>query len=331
MGPLASIPKRLENGLPGSSKSNSFVDASGEILNNTPAHESEDEKPAKFLDAEHEKRWEISAHKKKLIMKVERKDFVKHIQNYDPEISDEYVFKNPVVYAAREAGIREKIFNQTGIHPNKLDIIRVSVSTKRAKLAWVSFKTAKTGSDIFRLAMQNGGSKDFNAFPHIPGKALKRHDAIVEILKRLQEQNSQLRYQIRLGTNDLEIRVKNHLPHDYRPYVKIELDSIDPNGEVPDWELTSNRINPFESLSKGNKRLAEESPEQQKARKKNRDVPEWRVGEFLWEFLEGTKTKPDYQNDDVELENLEEDETINPEEPEEEETEPAESVSNLDN
>merc|ERR1711954_532960 len=123
---------------------------------------------------------------------------------------------------------REKIFNHTGIHPNKLDIIRVSVSTKRAKLVWVSFKTAKTVSDIFRLAMQNGGSRDFNAFPHIPGKTLKRHDAIVEILKRLQEQNLQLRYQIRLGTKDLEIRVKNHLPTDYRPYVRVEINTIDP-------------------------------------------------------------------------------------------------------
>merc|ERR1711954_250614 len=312
--PRSVIPERLDNGLPGSSRSESFVDANGEKTKNTPVQESEDDKPAKFLDESQEKKREINVHKKKIIMKVERADFTKHIQNYDPEITDEYVFKNPVTYAAREAGVREKIYNATGIHPNKLDIIRVSTSTKRAKLAWISFKTAKTVSDIFRLAMQNGGSRDFNAFPHIPGKALKRHDAIVEILKRLQEQNLQLRYQIRLGQDDLEVRLKNHVPTDYRPYVRVEINTIDPNGEVPEWELSSNRVNPFTRLKKGNKRSAEESPENQKAQKKNKEIPEWRVGEFLWEFLEGTKTKPDYETEDVEVDELEEDDMTNVEE-----------------
>ena len=59
------------------------------------------------------------------------------------------------------------------------------------KLAWVSFESAKTVAEIFRLAMQNGNNRNFNAFPHIPGKALKRHDTIVKILKGLQEQNDQ--------------------------------------------------------------------------------------------------------------------------------------------
>merc|ERR1711954_161203 len=103
----------------------------------------------------------------------------------------------------------------------------------------------------FRLAMQNGSNRSFNAFPHIPGKALKRPDAIVEIPKRLQEQNLQLRYQIRLGQDDLEVRLKNHVPNDYRPYVRMEIGTIDPNGEVPDWELSSNRVNPSTRIEKG--------------------------------------------------------------------------------
>merc|ERR1711954_336624 len=106
-----------------------------------------------------------------------------------------------------------------------------------------------------------------NAFPHIPGKAMKRHDAIIEILKRLQEQNEQLRYQIRLGQNDLEVRVKNHVPHDYRPYVKIDLKTIDPNNEVPEWDLTYKRTNPFDKDVTGNRRRAEESPENQNMKK----------------------------------------------------------------
>merc|ERR1711954_329803 len=170
----------------------------------------------------------------------------------------------------------------------------------------------------------------FNAFPHIPGKALKRHDAILEILKRLQDQIKQLRYQIRLGTDDLEVRLKNHVPTDYRPYVKVEIKTLDPNGEVPEWELTTNRVNPFTKLDKGNKRSAEDSPEHQAARKKNREIPEWRVGEFLWEFLEGTKTKPDNETDDVNVDELEEVEETEIEVPVEE-ADTTETNSNLDN
>merc|ERR1711954_608928 len=160
------IPTRLDNGRP------------SEIINekeNTDTNENkDDEKPDKFIDKIHEKHWEINLHKIKLIMKIERNDITKHIVDYNPEVSDEYVFKNPIIYDAREAGVREKIYNATGIPPNKLDITRITISTKRAKLAWVSFSSVKTVQDIFRLAMQNG-SRNFNAFPHIPGKALKRH------------------------------------------------------------------------------------------------------------------------------------------------------------
>merc|ERR1711954_371444 len=129
---------------------------------------------------------------------------------------------------------------------------------------------------------------------------------VVEILKRLQEQNTQLRYQVRLGHDDIEGRLKNHVPHDYRQYVKVDIHTIDPNGEVPDWELSCKRVNPFEADSKGNERSAEESPENQTARKRNRNILEWKVGEFLWEFLEGTKTKPDYMTEDVDLDEMEE-------------------------
>merc|ERR1711954_254013 len=162
------------------------------------------------------------------------------------------------------------------------------------------------------------------------GKALKRHGAIVKILKRLQEQNTKLRYQIRLGQDDLEVRLKNHVPTDYRPYVKVDIKTLDPNGEIPEWELTTNRINPFTKIDKGNKRSAEDSPENQTAKKKNKEIPEWRVGDFLWEFLEGTKTKPDYETNDVNVEELEEVDETEIEVPVEE-AEATETNSNLDN
>merc|ERR1712081_82195 len=261
--------------------------------------EKEENKPERFISEDHEKEFEINYHKKKLILKVERKDFVEHMLDYNPEYTDEYIFKNPTNNVAVMAGVKQKIFNATGIPHHKLKITKVSISTKRAKLAWISFESEKIVSDIFRLATQKGGNREFNAFPHIPGKAMQRHDAIINILKRLQESNTQLRYQEQLGKGDIELRCKNHFQYDYRPYVKIELSMIDPNNEIPDWDLSYKRVNPCSqqtsiTLDKGDKRQAEESPENQKQKKKTRFVPEWQIGEFLWMYLEGTKTTPSY-------------------------------------
>merc|ERR1711954_337174 len=93
-------------------------------------------------------------------------------------------------------------------------------------------------------------------------------------------------------------------------YMKIKLDVIDPNEEVPDWDLSFKRTNPcsqpssneMNNLDKANKRQAEESPEQQKKLKRKKFVPEWQIGEFLWMFLEGTKTVPEYDAENLDLE-----------------------------
>merc|ERR1712081_62339 len=121
------------------------------------------------------------------------------------------------------------------------------------------------------------------------------------------------------------------MPHDYGPYVKVEIETLDPNGEVPERELSCNRVNPFDKGSKGNKRAAEDSPENQNSRKKNREIPDWRVGEFLWMFLEGTKTTPDYKKEDVNLNSLEETESEKDGEDAEEQSASAETDTNLDN
>merc|ERR1711954_201847 len=288
---LAPIPPRGESGRP--------VER-GEKGKESQDSDEEKDKPERFISEEHEREYELNAHKKKLILKIERKDFVEHMLDYNPEYTDEYIFKNPTNNVAVMAGVKQKIFNATGIPHHRLKITRVSISTKRAKLAWISFESDKIVSEIFRLATQNGGNREFNAFPHIPGKAMRKHDAIVNIMKRLQESNTQLRYQIRLGKEDLELKCKNLFQYDYRPYVKVDLSMIDPNNEIPDWDLSFKRSNPCSlqssiTLDKGDKRQAEESPEHQKKQKRTRCVPEWQIGEFLWEYLEGTKTTPRYE------------------------------------
>merc|ERR1712115_67272 len=82
---------------------------------------------------------------------------------------------------------------------------------------------------------------------------------------------------------------------------------IDPNNEIPDWELSFKRTNPCSqptsiALNKEKKRQVEESPENQKELKRKRFVPEWQIGEFLWMYLEGMKTAPEYKEVNIEFE-----------------------------
>merc|ERR1712081_103427 len=149
-------------------------------------------------------------------IRVTREDFITEIKDYDPQVSDDFVFKNPVTYGARVSGIKQKIYNATGLMPHKLDILRVSISTVKAKLAWVTFASRQTVSDIFKLSVQNGNQIEFHAFPHVPGKAMARKTGLENILKRFQGINKQIRYQICLGKNDLELFMKNHKEHHWK-------------------------------------------------------------------------------------------------------------------
>ena len=90
-----------------------------------------EEKPSKFMDADHKRRTEISFHKKKLIMRVTMEDFLPHIKNYTESMSEDYVLKNPVTYSNRVTAIKYKIYNATGIPPHQLNILRVSKNCQR--------------------------------------------------------------------------------------------------------------------------------------------------------------------------------------------------------
>ena len=103
------MPERLHNGRPST--------VIGEKDKNEKKYNEAEDKPEKFLDEKHEKHWELENHIKKLIMRIERADITKHVENYNPEVTEKYIFKNPVTYAAREAGVKENIFNATGIPP----------------------------------------------------------------------------------------------------------------------------------------------------------------------------------------------------------------------
>ena len=156
--------------------------------------------------------------------------------------------------------------------------------------------------------MVNGMGSEFNCFPHIPAKAMKRKEKLEEILKEIQEMNTQLRYQIIMGETDLKVMVKHHYKNDYRPYVSVPIKDLDPNDDVPEWELVSkssipreNEKNPFDWKKMPGKRGASQSPENSQ-RSKRQNVSIWQIAEFLHSFLEGTATTPKYSDLDWEQE-----------------------------
>merc|ERR1711954_360257 len=136
----------------------------------------------------------------------------------------------------------------------------------------------RTVNEIFRLSMVNGNAREFNAFPHIPAKAMCQKEGIEKILKRIQAINTQLRYQVRMGESDLVIKIKYQYKDDYRPYVSVSLKDIDPNDSVLDWDLVMGKKkatpagatpnNPFDWQTKG-KRGASSSPEDRLTKRRN--------------------------------------------------------------
>lgn len=146
---------------------------------------------------------------------------------------------------------------------------------------------------------------------HIPGKAMARNVKLVEILKELQSINTNPQYRIHLGQSDLEVRIKNHLKYDWRPYIKVDIKTLDPNNTILKWDLTGDIAKMITSaivhLSKKNKRLASKSPEGHPSRKKRGNISNLHISEFLLDFKEGTQMVPLYSENNL-LEDGSEDE-----------------------
>merc|ERR1711954_8802 len=113
--------------------------------------------------------------------------------------------------------------------------------------------------------------------------------------------NTQIRYQIRLGKHHLELFMKNHHDHHWKPFRKMDIKVIDPNDEIPKWDLSVssgrsifNATSPYDITKNPGKRGAVESPEGRISKRSN--IDDWQICEFVWAFLEGTKTEPNYQN-----------------------------------
>ena len=70
-------------------------------------------------------------------------------------------------------------------------------------------------SEIFGLAQINVNGASFNDFTHIPAKPSKLRDTAEGIFKKILELNKPIKYQMRLGSNDLEIQVKYQFDYDF--------------------------------------------------------------------------------------------------------------------
>merc|ERR1711954_373276 len=119
--------------------------------------------------------------------------------------------------------------------------------------------------------------------------------------------NTQLRYQVRMGEDDLLVKVKYNYKDDYQPYCTVSIADIDPNDTVREWDLISAKRkesappvasgSAYEWQVKAGKRSASQSPEIRQSKRSNREqIDDWQVAEFIHAFLEGTITKPKYAN-----------------------------------
>lgn len=145
-------------------------------------------------------------------MRIEVEDFIHKFKDYNKIMTEEFILKILANHGKRLSAIKTKIYNAMGIPPWKLDILKMTIAvTKKAKLARLTFNKEKTVGDIIWLVQIYNNQRNF---PYVPAKALARKNVIENILKRLQNINKPLRYQVRLGELYLAVMVKHHYPHD---------------------------------------------------------------------------------------------------------------------
>merc|ERR1712081_118844 len=124
MGSSGIVWPRIPSQIASDDASLSLGERSKKPLNPADEEKATAEKPEKFRNREHEREWECKDHRRRIIIKVERADFIPEFPDFNENMTDDFIIKNPANYGRRLKAMKSKI---------RLDILKMTFSiTKKA-------------------------------------------------------------------------------------------------------------------------------------------------------------------------------------------------------
>ena len=261
-------------------------------------------KNPKFISEDEEAKAMFLEHRRMMGIRITPEDIKPFIDQSDINMASSMIYKAPFLLGSRIKAIKHKIAMASSIKEEDLEVVDLFITNKSYDIAWITMDNEESVQEIFRKTAHLR-FEEFNAFPKIPLKALKRKKSIEAILINQKKLNSKLRYQIRNGINDLRIMIKFHEPNEYSSYKEVPICFIDPSNECHCLELTTKPSNSLINLTQkldqnttdsegyktvSNKRRHSFSPP---INKKYRFVSPTKLNQVILGFVEGTMTRAD--------------------------------------
>ena len=255
-------------------------------------------KRVQYASAKHEAESVFAIHRKKLGMRIFKEDFQRATKEDLTNVDKSELFKGPRYGDLRLLTSIKKLSDNTGMHPSRIGVETVTISSKKVDIAWLTFEDEDTVKALFKNAAIKQTSQ-LNIFPVIPDCALDRKKHFEDILKNLHNIDESLRYQIRLGNGNFRIFVKYFEEGKYEPYKEIPKEFIDPEENAAPVKTDNTDILPEDNedediaeIQNWRVREAIKTRNEYKRKLKARKSPVslLQISEFLNAYILGTKT-----------------------------------------
>ena len=163
-----------------------------------------------------------------------------------PSDGESKLLYGPEYYNERiQAGV-DFCENDLHIPYHMIDIHDCHMCVKpKDKILWVVV-SKDFAKQMFMAAAREQNSK-IGVIQFIPPPAIDRKVALGKSLTTFRQMDTSLRTQIRVGECDLEVWAKHHVKGEYHPYVKVDMEVIDPLEELPLINNEGRIINPRDS------------------------------------------------------------------------------------
>ena len=146
---------------------------------------------------------------------------------------DSLCFHGPTYSKARIATALDFLSEDLRIPPSRINVsdAQMCLNPER-RILWINVNDGAAKLVFQHAAKAN--NRDLNVIQFIPGPAIERKKAIDIKMKELRKTDPELRYQVRIGTDDLEIWTKHQVEGYYNQYKPIDIRKIDPMREFPE-------------------------------------------------------------------------------------------------
>ena len=146
-------------------------------------------------------------------------------------IPDDDIFRNDKYSEARTEAANDFLYSKLSLRIGEVDILKTKMcNNPYSSILWVTLSKQTDVTKIFRRAAQLK-MKNIRIMTFFPSSIWPRKMSVEKNMAKARQTNKDLKYQIRLGNNDIQLLIKdNHNP----VWTRVDIDKYGPVADLPE-------------------------------------------------------------------------------------------------